>query len=562
MPLSNLRPALLAGLFALCLVLPLDSTRGDAAPLSPVVTPIDIGRAIYEQGILPDGTQLRGTQATGATLEGPQAACAACHRRSGFGGYEGSILIPPISGLVLSNPGPHFIAAGSTPTGAAASVPWYRAMTRSSYDDTSLARALREGLDPDGDPLMPPMPRYELDGPALADLLAYVKQLSAAPSPGLAPDTLHLATVITPDARPAAQKAVLGVLRAWVAQQPTELHWRLEEWRLSGPPETWEAQLEARYREQPVFALLSGVGGAEWLPIHRFCERAEVACVLPSIDLLPDQTGQGGDYYSLYFSPGLGLEAELLAAYLQSIGVENGRQPRIVQIYGDASAKRAVDALQRSTAGFAGEVSPRAFHRIAPTKALAGVSPSDTLILWLRPSDLMALVAKTPEGPPAGRVFLSAMLAPPDTVSLPPTWKARVIYVSLFDDWSPQNAYARTWLKGWLRRAGVPSTGNLRLQADAYGACYYFTRAFADMQKGRYLWRGEQLTRAYLLERLESAVAKNTGNPIDLGAWAPFYRRLSLAAGQRIAAKGGELLRYASPESETLIPVEEARTNP
>ncbi len=554
-PLSTLSSVLQAGFAALWLALLLGPVQADTDPVPAPEASMEAGRAIYDLGILPDGTPLRGIQATGAVLEGPQAACATCHRRSGFGAYEGSILAPPITGAVLSFPGPHFITPGASPTGAAASVPWYRAMTRSPYDATSLTRALQDGLDPDGDPLMTPMPRYNLTGEALAGLLAYLQQLSAAPSPGIGPDAVHLATVVTPDAQPGADTAVLGVLRAWAAGQPTEFPWRLHEWRLVGPPETWEAQLDEQYRHQPVFALLSGVGGAEWSPVHRFCEREAVACVLPSVEVLPEQAGRETDYYSVYFSPGLDLEAELLAGYLKSMTAENGQKPRIVQVYADASGKQAAETLGASAKGFGSEVSERRLRHIAPGAALTGVTRADALVLWLRPSELAALVAQAPQGPPAGRVFLSAMLAPADAVSLPSSWKAQVTYVSLFDVWSPQSAYSRTWLAGWLDRAGLPRAGDLRLQADAYGACYFLTRAFAEMQKGRLLWRGENLTRPYLLERLESAVAKNTGDPLNLNAWVPFYWRLSLAPGQRIAARGGHLLRYVSPESDILVPL-------
>ena len=69
--------------------------------------------------------------------------------------------------------------------------------------------------------------------------------------------------------RPGHVEAVLGVLRAWSdtargAGEP----WHLHVWELSGLSATWPAQLEAHYRQQPVFALLSGVGRVEWSPVH------------------------------------------------------------------------------------------------------------------------------------------------------------------------------------------------------------------------------------------------------------------------------------------------------
>lgn len=521
----------------------------------PLSADVERGRLIYEQGILPDGGKLTGVNPQGFVLKGREAACAACHRRSGYGGFEGNVMVPPITAAVLSIPGPHFIKAGPTPTGADATIPWYRAMTRPAYDDSTLARAIREGRDPDGDALTAPMPRFALDDASLSALLAYLRQLSAEPSPGIEHNKLHLATVITPDAPNDATEAVLGVLRAWTAQQRGELSWELHEWRLAGPPETWEKQLGDQYRRQPVFAVLSGAGGAEWSPVHRFCEHAAVACILPSLEVAPDEAGTDKDFFSLYYSPGVELEAELLAGHLKATHPDSATPGRVVQIYGDATGKRAVKALTTLVGDSSQEVADRKLRAIAPAAALAGISPADALVLWLRPPTLMALVAQAPEGPPADRVFISALLAPPEAASLPPAWKARITYLSLFDDWDAKSTASRTWLATWLQRANLPISDNLRPQADAYGACYFFARALASMQKRRFLWRKVNLTRTYLLERLESAVAKNTGNPIDLGAWVPLYARLSLAADRRIAAKGGYLLRYAGPTSNELAPI-------
>ena len=141
---------------------------------------------------------------------------------------------------------------------------WERALTRPAYDQQSLARSLREGIDPDGKRLVAPMPRYNLDDAAVAALSAYLEQLSSVPAPGVEPDILHLATVVTPDARPEQADAVVGVLRAWSdSARASGKPWRLHVWELTGPSATWLAQLEDRYRQQPVFALLSGAGGVQ-----------------------------------------------------------------------------------------------------------------------------------------------------------------------------------------------------------------------------------------------------------------------------------------------------------
>ena len=47
-----------------------------------------IGRRIYREGILPTGQPLQGLSQAGVTLSGGAAACATCHRRSGYGSSE------------------------------------------------------------------------------------------------------------------------------------------------------------------------------------------------------------------------------------------------------------------------------------------------------------------------------------------------------------------------------------------------------------------------------------------------------------------------------------------
>ena len=46
----------------------------------------------------------------------------------------------------------------------------------------------------------------------------------------------------------------------------------LTHWILKGAPETWRAQLEDYYQNEPVFALLGGISAGDWAPVHHFCE--------------------------------------------------------------------------------------------------------------------------------------------------------------------------------------------------------------------------------------------------------------------------------------------------
>ena len=180
---------------------------------------VEAGRQIYEQGLLEDGTPLVALRPEGFRLEGEYAACVGCHRRSGMGSVEGNVgntvLVPPIAGPLLFAGGRFSIVPLDPSHHYIPNAAWERALTRSAYDRATLTRALRDGLDPDGRPLVSPMPRYDLDPRSLAALNAYLAQLTSERDPGVANDALHLATVITSDADPGHVEAVTRVLDEW-----------------------------------------------------------------------------------------------------------------------------------------------------------------------------------------------------------------------------------------------------------------------------------------------------------------------------------------------------------
>ena len=370
-------------------------------------------------------------------------------------------------------------------------------------------------------------------------------------------DALHLATVVTPDAPPDQVDAVVGVLRAWSASaRGAGKAWRLQVWELSGPSATWPAQLETRYRQQPVFALLSGVGAAEWAPVHRFCDTHRVPCVLPSVEVAPQ--GQG-DYYSVYFSPGVALEAQVLAHHLSAQGDAQGAGTRVVQLYSDASGRHAAEVLRPRLEAATTSVTDRRYRLTAPRAALDGLTGDETLVLWLRPEEIAQLVSELPEGPAADRVFLSALLATPEAVALPPAWKARVGYVSLFDDLGLQGEIARLRLARWLDLAGLAGNGHRRLQADAYAACYLFNDALAEIREQEVRRPAVPLSGEHLLEMLETLVNKynDSTNLVDPDSHVAYYGRMSLGPRQRVAVRGGAVMRYTSPDSDTLTAASE-----
>jgi hypothetical protein len=521
---------------------------------------VDAGRRIYEQGVLPDGSPLHAIRPEGFVLEGEYAACVTCHRRSGIGDIEGSIdktlLVPPVAGPILFAPARfHDVYLDDNhywvPTPA-----WKRALTRPAYNTETLARALRDGIDSGGTPLVAPMPHYVLDDTAVGALAAYLHQLSSTAAPGTDGATLQLATVVTPDVPPAEVEAIKGVLGTWAGRsRASGKPWQLHVWNLSGPASGWTEQLQRHYAEQPVFAVLSGAGSAEWAPVHRFCEHNRIPCLLPSLDAMPERNES--DYYALYFSPGVTLEARILARYLQQTFSEVDKAPRIVQLYDDPAGLSAAETLVANLDKKFPKPVLRDLKTLAPAKALDGLAADDILVLWLRPQQLTMLTTITPQAPDIQHLFLSALLAPPDNGSLPPSWKAQVTYVSLFDDLSVQAELAKLRLMRWLELAGLQQSQDMRRQADAYAAGYLLHRALSEITRQEERRPPVPLSREHLLETLEILANKYSDGTrlVDQDSHVAFYGRMSLGPRQRVAVRGGSLLRYSSPESNRLLAV-------
>lgn len=503
------------------------------------------GADIYRRGVLPGGEALRGDRAGAPEIAGAAAACANCHGRSGLGGLEGGTAVPPVTGRFLYR-------ARRLPTAGNTSPPDMGPGERLAYTDATLVRAIRNGMAPDGHPLAYLMPHYQLGDPEMAALIAYLKPLSSRPSPGVGDTTLEFATVITPEADPLRRQAMLAVLEQFfgrenvftgaTSQPPQWSHrfspgihrWQLHVWQLSGAPNSWEAQLDERLQREPVFALLSGVGGRNWEPVHRFCQRAELPCLFPNIDrpVLAEQ-----DFYDVYLSKGVLLEAQLIAARLREQTRGAATTNRIVQIYrqGDIGVDAAAQ-LRAALSASSAQVLDRVVESDATPKqvqaVISGTGPDDVLILWIRPRDIPSL----PSEPPAARaVFLSGLMAGLERALLPAAWRevARMTYPLELPE---RRGVSMDYPFSWMRLKHIALTDE-RIQTDTYLACVITAETLSMM--------GENLLRDDLLDMLEMHLSSRIVN----GA----YPRLGLGTGQRFASKGGYLVRFAGPQGSRII---------
>lgn len=566
-------------------------------------TDVEKGRRIYMQGILPSGGVLKAVR-EGIELRGPQAACVSCHRPSGMGSVEGDIQIPPITGDYLYRLGDALHATMDLRSGKQFN------QAHDPYTDTLLGRALRQGLNVGEHEMSVLMPRYALADDDLAALTAYLKQLSHGYSPGVTKSKIQFATVITPDADPERRRMLLSVLKQGISQKNgstvvgdqrggrrhmvtaaemvlgTERNWQLHVWDLHGAPETWRAQLEEFYRKEPVFALLSGLSGSTWQPVHEFCESSKIPCWFPSVDL---PVASGEDFYSVYFHKGVQLEAAVLAKFMAE---ELGQAPRrVVQIYrGDAVGEGASVALSSALkpAGIAVDNRPFLKFDADTLKSLfAGLDDRDAVMLWLDAADLRLL-----EGVPPTKatVYLSGRLSGGENSSLPASWKtvSRVVYPYELPDKRRVNLY---YFHQWMRYNQIPVEDEA-LQDEAYFALETMSDTLTEMLDNIY--------RDYLVERAESMLSRADKSKIEQRDWTRqivrwsskpgegrsipgskdnsavadtqkvvrsnnyekslskstcIYPRMGLSVGQHFASKGAYIVRFDATSGNKLIPM-------
>ncbi len=513
----------------------------------------DSGEALYRRGVLGSGAVLQASREAGSQVQGADAACVNCHQRSGLGTVEGRVKIPPITGRYLFQP-----RVNST-------LPYVESIraNRDPYTEATLARAIREGIDADGKPLSYLMPRYALDDMDMQALIAYLKSLDPHHVPGVSDTVLHFATIVTPDADRVKSRGMLDVIEHYFADKnafntaPTRrirasgrtissetmfmVHRRYElhEWKLAGPPSGWREQLKQHMAGEPVLAVVSGIGGAHWEPVHDFCEQQHVPCLFPNVEVPIEAPG---DFYSLYLSRGVLLEAQLIAEQLTQAG--EGRLS-VHQVYrsgdsGEAAAHALAAALQPR--GIA--VRERALAASAQgsdvARAVRDAGAADVLVLWLRPDDIAAL----PEAPARpNKVYMSGLMAGLERAPLPASWRGRTQITYPVD--LPDRRVVRVdYPLGWFRIQRIPVVAE-KVQVDTYLACGLLAENLSHMV--------DTFVPEYLIERMQEM--------LEHRVLTGYYPHLTLATNQHFASKGAFWVHFTEPsgirlsaDSDWLVP--------
>jgi hypothetical protein len=509
------------------------------------------GRRIYREGILASGEPVRATLQGDVEIRGRAAACAACHRPSGFGSNEGSSIVPAITGRSLfadrlPRRADLFRGLFQDPLPSTARIAVRTPRIRPAYGETSLAVAVRDGVDPEGRRLDRLMPRYALGDRDMDHLRAYLKTLGAAPDPGVDDTTIHFATVVSDGGDHDERRAMLATIESFLRRRNLEVDrdirrpgaspyykdefrvarrwWALHTWELAGPRATWEAQLDARYRERPVFALLGGLIAGRWAPVHDYCERAGIPCLFPLTDL-PKVVEGARPSSTIYLTKGLQGEAEALALWISRAPTE-GQPGPIVQVFRDTEEGKT---LARS---FRRAMPEARAARLQDVPLRAGVTSEEfwrrtvhdrkpsLLVLWLGPADLDAYSKTHACADDRRTLYASSSLLGRTTMAIPERLRSRLrlTYPRTLPGREDPHLFR---VRSWFRSQGVGDEHEVvRLNT-------YLTLSLTEHALERMV---DHFSHDYFLECVEHEL-ESMDNP-------GVFPRLSLGPGQRYASKG------------------------
>jgi len=505
------------------------STSADSTSQK-AVSSLEVGRALYMKGLRADGKPLTAIVSGDVEILGTQFSCNSCHGISGMGSKEASVIVPIIAGSKLFAP-------------AAQPV-------RPAYNVKSLAKVLRDGVTPTGRKLNSLMPRFRLNDNEVKSLAAYLHTLTTDPSPGVGEWTIRFATVVTDNSSVEEQNAVLAVLKRFAEEKSRQtrieskrwdrgttpesrLHtvhrdWVLDVWKLTGDEAGWAKQFSDYYKKNPVFAIIGGLLPENPQALARFCEQNAIPCVLPSTRYPEPGDGNLYNLYSLYYSAGLGLEADLIATHLKDVTYD-----QLIQVYCQSSAARAADRVEHDLTGHVGKTTRISFDckkevPVDRIKAAVKAPAKAVMVFWLDKQQLAKISV-----PAGSRVYLSSMLIGDQLESLPVSGSDSVYLAHPYRlPGRIDPAFLR--LRAWAKSRKIP-LAYPRLQSEAFFSSLLMSEMIKHLD-GFY-------TRKYMIDLI--------GHTQGMDLYLPYYPRATFGPGQIFVNKGGYLLPVVNGKLDT-----------
>jgi ABC-type branched-subunit amino acid transport system substrate-binding protein len=269
------------------------------------------GKQIYVQGTSASGKEILAYLGD-ASLEVPAStmACANCHGLDGQGKPEGGIIPSNLTWDALTKP---YVVI--TPGGR----------KHPPYTMRGLELAITRGVDPGGNKLLSVMPRYQMSGEDLADLIAYLKRLGKDRDPGISENKIVIGTVVPAEgALSEMGQAIKAVTTAYFDEINSQggiynRRFELKTVEAADTPANTRTRVERFLQDEQVFALTGAITAGADKELASLMEQIEVPLIGP-FTLYP-QTGFPLNRQVFYLFSGLEGQARALVDFAA------GKQP-------------------------------------------------------------------------------------------------------------------------------------------------------------------------------------------------------------------------------------------
>jgi hypothetical protein len=308
-------------------------------------------------------------------------------------------------------------------------------------------------------------------------------------------------------------------------------------WELKGPPETWRSQLEEYNRKEPVFAILGGISGGSWQPIHDFCEDRQIPCLYPITDL---PVLSSTSWYTFYASKGYYQEGDTAARFL--IGKEapsSGK--KVLQIVrtsreGEALAAGFNAAWNESGSGLLETVklAPEQPLGKAELKSLIKKHQPTSIVIWAGTEVIATLEAISAE-PALPNFIVSSRYLDKAMLSIPESMRESTYITYPFR--LPEDEKIFEGYGGLLRLGKQQQRDEKRISSRTFSMVHIFLKGLEELKLDFY--------RDTLLDVISMLPDQ----------FLPDYERYSFGPGQRYASKGCYIVQLGKGSPAKLLKI-------
>ena len=487
------------------------------------------GKQIYFEGTSPTGGEITAVVGTeGVTLPASAVPCASCHGTDGLGRPEGGVLPPDIRWSELTKGYGHVHEDGRK---------------HPAFDENSLARLIRTGLDPASNRLDASMPLYAMSVEDMDSLVAYIRHLENDWDPGISREAIQVGTLL-PLQGPQGElgQAMAQVMLAHfkeVNKRGGVFGRKLELLAIpyGSSAEATLDNLRAAFEREGVFALVGAYTVGIDEQILELLREEQMPMVGP-FTLNPGDAFVNADVFYIY--PGFAEQAQALAA--QAIALMKGGRGKLVLVgpegeHVDKLIAAVEDKLPKEKAF---ESETLRYPRGEPdAKALATslqLANSDAVLFLGGQAELEALLDALVYFKHYPGIFALSSFVPRPLFDAPEGFNERIYlaYPTLSSDVS---AAGRTEYQRLAEAHALPP-GHLQGQVAALAAAKVLEEALRSA--------GKTLSRERFVEAVEALYRYDTG-------LAP---PLTYGPNRRIGAMGAHLLKVDIANRKT-VPVGE-----